>query len=77
MCELSYKPQDFNIGFLYNVILDGRIVGCVPETLTEFFINKLRKLKVQGKHVNTIFFPLDLCIFFFLNSFCCITEIIC
>lgn len=64
MCELSYKPQDFNFGFLYNVILDGRIVGCIPETLTEYFINKLRKLKVQGKHVNTIFFSFTFMFFF-------------
>jgi len=55
MCEASYKPQDINIGFVYNVILDGRIVGYVPETLTAFFIKKLRTLKVKGKQVNTIY----------------------
>jgi len=54
MCEASYKPQDVNIGFMYNVILDGRIVGFIPETLTELFILKLRTLKVQGKQVNSI-----------------------
>lgn len=52
MCEASYKPQDVNIGFVYDVILDGRIVGYVPETLTELFIRKLRTLKVQGKQVS-------------------------
>lgn len=52
MCEASYKPQDFNIGFVYNVILDGRIIGYVPETLTALFIRKLRTLKVKGKQVN-------------------------
>jgi len=53
MCEISYKPEDINIGFVYNVILDGRIVGYIPETLTAFFIKKLRTLKVKGKQVNT------------------------
>jgi len=53
MCEASYKPQDINIGFVYDVILDGRIIGYVPETLTAIFINKLRTLKVKGKQVNT------------------------
>lgn len=52
MCEASYKPQDVNIGFVYDVILDGRIIGYIPETLTELFIRKLRILKVQGKQVN-------------------------
>lgn len=50
MCEVSYKPH-VSIGFMYTVILDGRIVGYVPETLTELFIKKLRTLKVQGKQV--------------------------
>lgn len=53
MCEVSYKTQDVGIGFMYNVILDGRIVGYIPETLTELFIKKLRTLKIQGKQVNT------------------------
>lgn len=53
MCEASYKPQNDGIGFIYNVILDGRIVGYIPETLTELFINKLRILKIQGKQVNS------------------------
>lgn len=52
MCEASYKPQDINIGFVYNVILDGRIIGYVPETLTALFIKKLRTLKVKGKQVS-------------------------
>ncbi|XP_060854584.1 DNA-directed RNA polymerase I subunit RPA2 [Rhopalosiphum padi] len=51
MCEASYKPQDVNIGFVYNVILDGRIIGYVPETLTALFIKKLRTLKVKGKQI--------------------------
>jgi len=55
MCEASYKPQDINIGFVYNVILDGRIIGYIPETLTALFIKKLRTLKVIGKQVNTIY----------------------
>jgi len=55
MCEASYKPQDINIGFVYNVILDGRIIGYVPETLTALFIKKLRTLKVKGKQVNIIY----------------------
>lgn len=55
MCEVSYKPQDVGIGFIYNIILDGRIVGCIPETLTELFILKLRTLKIQGKRVNKYF----------------------
>jgi len=55
MCEASYKPQDINIGFVYDVILDGRIIGYIPETLTALFINKLRTLKVKGKQVNIIF----------------------
>lgn len=55
MCEASYKPQDINIGFVYDVILDGRIIGYIPETLTAIFINKLRTLKVKGKQVNTIY----------------------
>lgn len=54
MCEASYKPQDVNIGSMYTVILDGRIIGYVPDTLTELFIKKLRSLKVQGKQVNII-----------------------
>lgn len=62
MCEMSYKPQESNIGFLYTVILDGRIVGYVPETLTEYFIKKLRLLKVQGKQVITLIFC---CIIFY------------
>lgn len=55
MCEASYKPQDINIGFVYNVILDGRIIGYIPETLTALFIKKLRTLKVIGKQVNIIY----------------------
>lgn len=55
MCEASYKPQDINIGFVYNVILDGRIIGYVPETLTALFIKKLRTLKVKGKQVNIFY----------------------
>lgn len=51
----TYQPQAVNIGFMYNVILDGRIIGYIPETLTEFFIKKLRMLKVQGNQVNTIY----------------------
>lgn len=70
MCEVSYKPHDFNIGFLYNIILDGRIIGFIPETLTEYFIKKLRKLKVQGKQVNTIYFLLHLCICFITDGIC-------
>lgn len=52
MCEASFKPQNIHIGFVYEVILDGRIVGYIPETLTEFFIKKLRTLKVKGIQVN-------------------------
>lgn len=51
MCEASYKPHDVSIGFMYTVVLDGRIIGYIPETLTELFIKKLRTLKVQGKQV--------------------------
>lgn len=54
MCDASYKPQDVSIGFMYHVILDGRIVGYIPDSFTEMFILKLRILKVQGKQVNTI-----------------------
>lgn len=52
MCEISYKSQDIGMGFTYNIILDGRIIGYIPETLTELFIRKLRTLKIQGKQVN-------------------------
>lgn len=65
MCEASYKPQDVSIGFMYNVILDGRIIGYIPETLTEYFITKLRTLKVQGKQVNNIYFHL---LFMYTNT---------
>jgi len=51
----SYKPQEVGIGFLYNVILDGRIIGYIPETITEWFIKNLRILKVQGNQVNIQF----------------------
>lgn len=54
MCESSYKPQDVSFGFVYNVMLDGRIIGFIPESLTELFIRKLRTLKVQGRLVNFI-----------------------
>lgn len=70
MCEASYKPQDINIGFVYNVILDGRIIGYVPETLTAFFIKKLRTLKVKGKQVNTIYIQIHTRV---TNSISCIT----
>ncbi|XP_050544143.1 DNA-directed RNA polymerase I subunit RPA2 isoform X2 [Daktulosphaira vitifoliae] len=49
MCDISYKPQDVSIGYEYTVILDGRLVGYVPETIMGLFIKKLRMLKVQGK----------------------------
>lgn len=52
MCISTFQPQAVNIGFMYSVILDGRIIGYVPNTLTEFFIRKLRQLKVQGNQVN-------------------------
>lgn len=52
MCDVSFKSQDANIGFVFDVILDGRIIGYVPETLINLFIQKLRTLKVQGKQVN-------------------------
>lgn len=71
MCEVSYKPQDSDIGFLYNVILDGRMIGYVPASLTEYFIKKLRILKVQGKQVNTIYFQLYLCIFYYIAEIFC------
>lgn len=58
MCEASYKPHDLSIGFMYTVILDGRIVGYIPETLTELFVKKLRTLKVQGKQVIIFFHKL-------------------
>jgi len=55
MCEASYKPLDISIGFMYTIILDGRIVGYIPETLTELFIKKLRTLKIQGIQVYIIY----------------------
>lgn len=53
MVMMSYKPQDVSIGYMYNVILDGRLIGYVQETLTEWFIKNLRTLKVQDNQVNS------------------------
>lgn len=55
MFVISHKPQDTSIGFLYNVFLDGRLIGYVPETFTEWFIKNLRMLKVEGSQVNIQF----------------------
>ncbi|XP_050434808.1 DNA-directed RNA polymerase I subunit RPA2 [Adelges cooleyi] len=51
MCDASYKPQDVSIEYMYTVILDGRIIGYIPESLISWFVKKLRMLKVQGKQI--------------------------